>query len=53
MIVHEWAHLRWGVFDEYHQYGLDDDGRAGRCTQQVAKNNRADDKIMNARCFFF
>eukprot|EP00118_Oscarella_pearsei_P017291 m.170409 g.170409 ORF g.170409 m.170409 type:complete len:155 (+) comp39042_c1_seq6:863-1327(+) len=37
MLVHEWAHLRWGIFDEYFQsfYGLDGDGKAGRCPQKI------------------
>ncbi|XP_062500051.1 calcium-activated chloride channel regulator 1-like [Corticium candelabrum] len=37
MFVHEWGHLRWGLFDEYYQsfYGPDFDGRPARCVEKV------------------
>jgi hypothetical protein len=37
MFVHEWGHLRWGIFDEYFQafYGPDFNGLPARCVEKV------------------
>ena len=37
MFVHEWGHLRWGIFDEYYQsfYGPDFNGVPARCVEKV------------------
>ncbi|XP_036412453.1 calcium-activated chloride channel regulator 1-like [Colossoma macropomum] len=39
VFVHEWAHLRWGVFDEYNEresfYMSDNQAHKTRCTGQI------------------
>ncbi|XP_072429382.1 calcium-activated chloride channel regulator 1-like [Chiloscyllium punctatum] len=39
VLVHEWAHLRWGVFDEYNDlapfYAVGDTYEATRCSKEI------------------
>lgn len=45
MFIHQWGHLRWGIFDEYYRksvYGLDFDGKPARCVQKAGVTQLSD-----------
>ncbi|XP_060081392.1 calcium-activated chloride channel regulator 1-like [Ylistrum balloti] len=63
ILVHEWAHLRWGVFDEYPSaeqpnmdenerfYNEDGTWKPVMCTEKILGSNLRDCSNSRSRCF--